>query len=49
MCIRDRSYVTDAVAAYQERYVSRGRCPADDLLDEFDGTDRTAHGKDFHT
>ncbi|MBT2410373.1 ergothioneine biosynthesis glutamate--cysteine ligase EgtA [Streptomyces sp. ISL-12] len=26
--------VTDAVAAYLDRYVARGRCPADDLLDE---------------
>ncbi|MFE9021096.1 ergothioneine biosynthesis glutamate--cysteine ligase EgtA [Streptomyces sp. NPDC007808] len=41
--------VTAAVAAFQERYVSRGRCPADDLLDEFDGTDRTAHRKDLRT
>ncbi|GAA2544727.1 MULTISPECIES: ergothioneine biosynthesis glutamate--cysteine ligase EgtA [Streptomyces] len=34
--------VTDAVAAYHDRYVARGRCPADDLLDDlrdglFDG------------
>ena len=26
--------VRDAVAAYTNRYVLRGRCPADDLLDE---------------
>ncbi|MFK0115640.1 ergothioneine biosynthesis glutamate--cysteine ligase EgtA [Streptomyces sp. NPDC090994] len=26
--------VTDAVAAHLDRYVARGRCPADDLLDE---------------
>ncbi|MGV9991774.1 ergothioneine biosynthesis glutamate--cysteine ligase EgtA [Streptomyces sp. NPDC003374] len=25
--------VTDAVAAFEDRYVRRGRCPADDLLD----------------
>ncbi|MFF9086183.1 ergothioneine biosynthesis glutamate--cysteine ligase EgtA [Streptomyces sp. NPDC014991] len=25
--------VTEAVAAYRDRYVARGRCPADDLLD----------------
>ncbi|MZE81796.1 ergothioneine biosynthesis glutamate--cysteine ligase EgtA, partial [Streptomyces sp. SID5475] len=25
--------VRDAVADFTERYVSRGRCPADDLLD----------------
>lgn len=25
--------VTDAVAAFRDRYVARGRCPADDLLD----------------
>lgn len=53
--------VTDAVAAYYERYVVRGRCPADDLLDEFHGTDptrsrprstratRIPHGKDIRT
>ncbi|MGP2441476.1 ergothioneine biosynthesis glutamate--cysteine ligase EgtA [Streptomyces sp. JW3] len=27
--------VTAAVTAYMERYVARGRCPADDLLDEY--------------
>jgi glutamate--cysteine ligase len=27
--------VTAAVTAYVERYVARGRCPADDLLDEY--------------
>jgi glutamate--cysteine ligase len=27
--------VIDPVVEYQERYVQRGRCPADDLLDEF--------------
>ncbi|OEJ63461.1 ergothioneine biosynthesis glutamate--cysteine ligase EgtA [Streptomyces agglomeratus] len=31
-----------AVAAFTERYVVHGRCPADDLLDP-------AHGKDLHT
>lgn len=41
--------VTNAVAAYRDRYVSRGRCPADDLLDELYGTDRTLHGKDDRT
>lgn len=39
--------VTDAVAAYRDRYVARGRCPADDLLDELYGTDRTLLGKDI--
>ncbi|MEU6353264.1 ergothioneine biosynthesis glutamate--cysteine ligase EgtA [Streptomyces sp. NPDC047072] len=29
--------VTDAVAAYLDRYVMRGRCPADDLLDRAHG------------
>ena len=29
----------DAVAAYTDRYVIRGRCPADDLLDRLHGTD----------
>ncbi|MFJ8630340.1 ergothioneine biosynthesis glutamate--cysteine ligase EgtA [Streptomyces sp. NPDC093568] len=41
--------VTDAVAAYRDRFVVRGRCPADDLLDELYGTDRTLHGKDIRT
>ncbi|ELS58350.1 ergothioneine biosynthesis glutamate--cysteine ligase EgtA [Streptomyces viridochromogenes] len=42
--------VTDAVAAYRDRYVSAGRCPADDLLDELRGTDRTLmHGKDIRS
>ncbi|NUP16261.1 MAG: ergothioneine biosynthesis glutamate--cysteine ligase EgtA [Streptomyces sp.] len=41
--------VTDAVAAFRDRYVSKGRCPADDLLDELYGTDRTLHGKDLRT
>ncbi|MGC9540507.1 ergothioneine biosynthesis glutamate--cysteine ligase EgtA [Streptomyces sp. UG1] len=41
--------VTHAVAAYRDRYVARGRCPADDLLDELYGTDRTLHGKDIRT
>ncbi len=41
--------VTDAVAAYRDRYVLRGRCPADDLLDELYGTERTLHGKDIRT
>ncbi|MEU1257143.1 ergothioneine biosynthesis glutamate--cysteine ligase EgtA [Streptomyces chartreusis] len=41
--------VTDAVAAYRDRYVARGRCPADDLLDELYGTDRTLYGKDIRT
>ncbi|MFI5683465.1 ergothioneine biosynthesis glutamate--cysteine ligase EgtA [Streptomyces sp. NPDC051636] len=40
------SEVTDAVAAYLDRYVVQGRCPADDLLDRMRGTDRT-HGKDI--
>ncbi|MFJ6572430.1 ergothioneine biosynthesis glutamate--cysteine ligase EgtA [Streptomyces sp. NPDC091292] len=34
--------VRDAVAAYTERYVARGRCPADDLIERF-----RAHGKDL--
>ncbi|MFI6007565.1 ergothioneine biosynthesis glutamate--cysteine ligase EgtA [Streptomyces sp. NPDC051243] len=53
--------VTQAVAAYHDRYVARGRCPADDLLDELYGTDlrrsrlRSSggtpilHGKDIRT
>ncbi|WP_338483001.1 ergothioneine biosynthesis glutamate--cysteine ligase EgtA [Streptomyces sp. SCSIO 75703] len=38
--------VTDAVTGYLDRYVVRGRCPADDLLDRPDGTLRHPHGKD---
>ncbi|MFE0516770.1 ergothioneine biosynthesis glutamate--cysteine ligase EgtA [Streptomyces sp. NPDC058964] len=53
--------VTEAVAAYHDRYVARGRCPADDLLDPLRGTDParsrprpnevtpTSHGKDIRT
>ncbi|WP_369393788.1 ergothioneine biosynthesis glutamate--cysteine ligase EgtA [Streptomyces sp. CG1] len=31
--------VTEAVAGYRDRYVARGRCPADDLLDQLDGSE----------
>ncbi|MDH6627757.1 glutamate--cysteine ligase [Streptomyces sp. LBL] len=41
--------VTDAVRAYQDRYVVPGRCPADDLLDHLRATDGRAHGKDIST
>ncbi|MFG3659030.1 ergothioneine biosynthesis glutamate--cysteine ligase EgtA [Streptomyces sp. NPDC047706] len=41
--------VTDAVAAYRDRYVIRGRCPADDLLDRQRGNGRRPHGKDPRT
>ncbi|MFD5568479.1 ergothioneine biosynthesis glutamate--cysteine ligase EgtA [Streptomyces cadmiisoli] len=41
--------VINAVAAHQDRYVIRGRCPADDLLDRLRGADRPPHGKDFRT
>ncbi|WP_367319251.1 ergothioneine biosynthesis glutamate--cysteine ligase EgtA [Streptomyces sp. HUAS ZL42] len=53
--------VTEAVTAYLNRYVLRGRSPADDLLDRLRGTDlpqsllrstggtRTAYGKDIRT
>ncbi|MBX9392427.1 ergothioneine biosynthesis glutamate--cysteine ligase EgtA [Streptomyces sp. TRM72054] len=41
--------VIDAVAAYRDRYVIRGRCPADDLLDRLRGTDGRTHGKDLRT
>ncbi|WAZ25636.1 ergothioneine biosynthesis glutamate--cysteine ligase EgtA [Streptomyces cinnabarinus] len=34
--------VTAAVAAYRDRYIARGRCPADDLLDRLHGKDRTS-------
>ncbi|OSP40318.1 hypothetical protein B7767_26905, partial [Streptomyces sp. 13-12-16] len=45
--------VVDAVEAYRDRYVARGRCPADDSLDELRATARGTrprpthpHGKD---
>ncbi|MEU9591403.1 ergothioneine biosynthesis glutamate--cysteine ligase EgtA [Streptomyces sp. NPDC048193] len=38
--------VTDAVAAYRDRYVDRGRCPADDLLDTHDGAGPGPHGRE---
>lgn len=43
--------VTEAVAAYLDRYVRKGRCPADDLLDRLRGQDRraSAPGKDIRT
>ncbi|QIJ65984.1 ergothioneine biosynthesis glutamate--cysteine ligase EgtA [Streptomyces sp. JB150] len=36
--------VTAAVAAYRDRYVVHGRCPADDLLDRLRGGDPTGSG-----
>ncbi|MBD0418872.1 ergothioneine biosynthesis glutamate--cysteine ligase EgtA [Streptomyces sp. TRM S81-3] len=39
--------VTAAVSAYLDRYVFRGRCPADDLLDRPDGASRGPHRRDF--
>ncbi|MFK0173884.1 ergothioneine biosynthesis glutamate--cysteine ligase EgtA [Streptomyces sp. NPDC090306] len=39
--------ITDAVASYLNRYVFRGRCPADDLLDRLCGADRRPYGKDI--
>ncbi|MFG3023371.1 ergothioneine biosynthesis glutamate--cysteine ligase EgtA [Streptomyces sp. NPDC048254] len=39
--------VVAAVAAYHDRYVLQGRCPADDLLDPLHGTSGRAHGKDI--
>ncbi|MFJ9425357.1 ergothioneine biosynthesis glutamate--cysteine ligase EgtA [Streptomyces sp. NPDC101249] len=41
--------VTDAVAAHLDRYVLRGRCPADELLDNLRGTTARAPGKDDRT
>ncbi len=38
--------ITDAVAGYLERYVLRGRCPADDLLDAPDFASRGPHGRE---
>ncbi|MFD9391904.1 ergothioneine biosynthesis glutamate--cysteine ligase EgtA [Streptomyces sp. NPDC060000] len=39
--------VTDAVTDYLERYVRRGRTPADDQLDRLRGKDTRAYGKDL--
>jgi glutamate--cysteine ligase len=36
--------VTDAVRAYLDRYVIKGRCPADDFLDGLNGTSSPSHG-----
>ncbi|MEU6963493.1 ergothioneine biosynthesis glutamate--cysteine ligase EgtA [Streptomyces chrestomyceticus] len=36
--------VSEAVAGFTERYVARGRCPADDLLDGAYGDEAYAHG-----
>ncbi|WP_206503041.1 ergothioneine biosynthesis glutamate--cysteine ligase EgtA [Streptomyces chrestomyceticus] len=36
--------VCEAVAGFTERYVARGRCPADDLLDGAYGDEAYAHG-----
>lgn len=38
--------VTDAVAAFQDRYVRKGRCPADDLLEPLRTADGRTHRKD---
>ncbi|WP_055491176.1 ergothioneine biosynthesis glutamate--cysteine ligase EgtA [Streptomyces sp. TP-A0356] len=42
--------VRHAVAEFTDRYVARGRCPADDLLRQFHGEDTRSGGKDtlFH-
>ncbi|MFJ8546614.1 ergothioneine biosynthesis glutamate--cysteine ligase EgtA [Streptomyces sp. NPDC093586] len=40
------THVTDAVAEHLERYVRRGRCPADDLLEMPDGASRGPHGRE---
>ncbi|MFJ9351127.1 ergothioneine biosynthesis glutamate--cysteine ligase EgtA [Streptomyces sp. NPDC101237] len=36
------SRIMDAVAAYDDRYVRRGRCPADDVLDRYRDRDTSA-------
>ncbi|MFE9774815.1 ergothioneine biosynthesis glutamate--cysteine ligase EgtA [Streptomyces sp. NPDC005931] len=41
--------VTDAVAAHLDRYVARGRCPADDLLDRLRDEHRRADGRPHAT
>ncbi|KUN86329.1 ergothioneine biosynthesis glutamate--cysteine ligase EgtA [Streptomyces griseoruber] len=38
--------IVDAVAEYRDRYVLKGRTPADDQLDSLRGTDTRAYGKD---
>ncbi|MEU6366752.1 ergothioneine biosynthesis glutamate--cysteine ligase EgtA [Streptomyces sp. NPDC046931] len=38
--------VQEAVAEFTERYVARGRCPADDLLLQFHGNDTRSGGED---
>lgn len=40
--------VVDAVEAYRDRHVARGRCPADDLLDELRAAADTAHAHPPH-
>ncbi|MET7613620.1 ergothioneine biosynthesis glutamate--cysteine ligase EgtA, partial [Streptomyces seoulensis] len=37
--------VSDAVAGYLDRYVLRGRCPADDLTAGAGATDPRAHAR----
>ncbi|MFF6803765.1 ergothioneine biosynthesis glutamate--cysteine ligase EgtA [Streptomyces sp. NPDC012616] len=39
--------VLEAVTDYRDRYVLKGRTPADDQLDRLRGTDARAHGKDL--
>jgi glutamate--cysteine ligase len=41
--------VTAAVAGHRDRYVARGRCPADDLLEEPAGAGRRPYGKDIRS
>ncbi|MFI5793030.1 ergothioneine biosynthesis glutamate--cysteine ligase EgtA [Streptomyces sp. NPDC051677] len=41
--------VMDAVTDYFNRYVLKGRTPADDQLDRLRGTDTRAYGKDLRT
>jgi glutamate--cysteine ligase len=38
--------VVDAVAAFEDRHVRRGRCPADDLLDALHAG-KSPYGKDL--
>ncbi|GHH63645.1 glutamate--cysteine ligase [Streptomyces umbrinus] len=41
--------VQEAVAEFTDRYVARGRCPADDILDHADGTDHLFNGTDLRS
>ncbi|MDQ0947813.1 glutamate--cysteine ligase [Streptomyces phaeochromogenes] len=41
--------VQEAVAEFTDRYVARGRCPADDILDHADGTAQLFNGTELRS